>query len=90
MLVLEVLQTYPTQWKSFLSAIGDIDPTDSMLSIFDMDKCKPPLSHQLSFQVHITLKGKAIHRTIIDEGASACIMLTHSVFSNPNLGVEFP
>jgi len=75
MSVLEVLQTCPSQRKAFLLAIGGIDPMDSMLAIFDMDKCKPPLFHQLSFQVHLTLKGKGIHRTIIDEGASTCIML---------------
>jgi len=74
MLALEVLQTCPSQWKTFISSIGDIDPTDSMLAIFNMDKCKCPLSHQLAFQVHITLKGKGIHQTIIDEGASTCVM----------------
>ena len=46
---------------------------DSMLAIFDMDKCKHPLSHQLAFQVHITSKGKGIHRIVIDEGASTCV-----------------
>jgi len=74
LLVLEVLQTCPSQRKAFLSAIGGIDPMDSMLAIFDMDKCKPPLSHQLAFQVDITLKGKGIQRTVIDEGGSTCIM----------------
>ena len=49
MLVLEVLQTCPTPRKALLSAIGGIDPMDSMLAIFDMDKCKPPISRQLAF-----------------------------------------
>ena len=74
MLALEVLQTCPSQWKSFLSAIGGIDPKDSTLAIFDMDKCKPSLSHHLAFQVHITLKGKGIRRTVINESASTCLM----------------
>jgi len=74
MLALEVLQTCTTQRKSLLSAIGGIDPQDSMLAIFDMEKCKPPLSHQLPFQVQIFSKGKGIHRTVIDEGASTCVM----------------
>jgi len=74
MSALEVLQTCPTQQKALLSAIGGIDPEDSMLAIFNMDKCKPPLSHQLTFQVHITSKGNDIHRTIIDEGASTYVM----------------
>lgn len=42
--------------------------------VLDMEKCKPPLSHQLAFQVQIFLKGRGIHRTVIDEGASTCIM----------------
>ena len=50
-----------SQRKALLSAIGGIYPMDSMLAIFDMDKYKTPLSHQLAFQVHITSKGKGIH-----------------------------
>ena len=69
MSALEVLQTCSSQRKALRSAIRGIDPADSMLAIFDMDKCKPPLSHQLAFQVHITLKGKGIHKNVIDEGA---------------------
>ena len=49
MSTLEVLQTCPSQRKAFLSAIRGTEPIDSMLVIFDMDKCKPPLSHQLAF-----------------------------------------
>ena len=45
-----------------------------MFAIFDMEKCKPPLSHQLAFQVQIFSKGKGIHRIFIDECASTCIM----------------
>ena len=36
-----------------------------MLAIFDMEKCKPPLSRQRAFQVQIFSKGKGIHRTVI-------------------------
>ena len=48
---LGVLQTLPAQRKALLSAIGRIDPQDSMLAVFDMEKAKPRLSHQLTFQV---------------------------------------
>ena len=51
MSTLEVLQTCPAQRKALLSAIGGIDPQDSMLPIFDMEKAKPRPSHQLAFQV---------------------------------------
>ena len=74
MSTLEVLQTCPTQRKALLSAIGGIDPQDSMLAIFDMEKAKPRLSHQLAFQVQVVSKGRPIHRTVIDEDASACVM----------------
>ena len=74
MSALEVLQTFPVQRKALLLAIGGIDPQDSMLSIFDMEKAKPRLSHQLAFQVQVVSKGRPIHRTIIDEGASTCVM----------------
>lgn len=39
-----------------------------------MENCKPPLSHQLAFQVQIFSKGKGIHITVINEGASTYIM----------------
>lgn len=45
MSMLEVLEAFPAQRKALLSTIGGIDPQDSMLAIFDIEKCKPPLSH---------------------------------------------
>ena len=53
MSALEVLQTCPAQRKALLSAIGGIDPQDSMLAIFDMEKSQTRLSHQLTFQVQV-------------------------------------
>ena len=49
MLALEVLQTFLGQRKALLSAIGGINPQDSMLAILDMEKCKPHLSDELPF-----------------------------------------
>ena len=74
MSALEVLQTFLAQRKALLSAIGGIDPQDSMLAIFDMEKSKSRLSHQLAFQVQVVSKGRPIHGTIIDEGGSTCVM----------------
>lgn len=34
----------------------------------------PCLPHQIDFLIHVLIKGKMIHQTIIDEGASTCIM----------------
>ena len=74
MSALKVLQTCPAQKKALLSEFGGIDPEDSMLAIFDMEKAKPHLSHQLAFQVQVVSKGRPIHRTVIDEGALTCVM----------------
>jgi hypothetical protein len=37
MSILEVLQTCPTQWKSLLSTLGAVNPTDTRLITFDLD-----------------------------------------------------
>ena len=74
MFSLEVLQTCPAQRKALLLVIGRIDPQDSTLAIFDMEKAKPRLSHQFAFQVQVVSKGRPIHFTVIDEGASTCVM----------------
>lgn len=41
MLALEVLQTCPTQWKALISTLGIIDPLNSRLMFFDLDKATP-------------------------------------------------
>lgn len=87
MSTLEVLQTFLAQRKALLSSIDGINPEDFMLAIFDMEKCKPPLSHQLAFQVKIFSKDKGIHRTVIDESASTSIMSASCwlAFGSPTL-----
>ena len=74
MSALEILQTCPAQRKAFLSAISGIDPQDFMLAIFDMEKSQTRLSYQLTFQVQVVSKGRPIHHTVIDKGASTCVM----------------
>jgi hypothetical protein len=39
-----------------------------------MDCFKERLSHHLVFQIQILVGGKNIHPTILDEGASTCVM----------------
>jgi hypothetical protein len=41
--VLEVLQTCPSQRKSLLFALGEIDTTDTQLITFDLDNGEPCL-----------------------------------------------
>jgi hypothetical protein len=74
MSVLEVLQTCPTQRKSLLSALGAVDPTDTRLITFDLDSSEPRLPAAVAIQVPVKIRNITIHRCIIDEGASTCIM----------------
>jgi hypothetical protein len=74
MSVLEVLQTCPTQWKSLLSALGAVDPTDTRLITFDLDSSEPRLPALVAIQIPVKIQNITIHRCIIDEGASTCIM----------------
>jgi hypothetical protein len=74
MSVLEVLQTCPTQWKSLLSALGAVDPADTQLITFDLDNSEPRLPALVAIQIPVKIRNITVHRCIIDEGASTCIM----------------
>jgi hypothetical protein len=74
MSALEVLQTCPAQRKALLKAIGGIDPTDTNLIVFDLEDHIPRLPPQLAFQIQVVVSDKNICRTVIDEGASTCVM----------------
>jgi hypothetical protein len=74
MSVLEVLQTFPTQRKSLLSAMGAVDPADTRLITFDLDNCDPRLPAAVAIQIPVKIRNIIVHRCIIDEGASTCIM----------------
>jgi hypothetical protein len=74
MSVLEVLQTCPTQRKSLLSTMGAVDPADTRLITFDLDSCELRLPAAVAIQIPIKIQNITVHRCIIDEGASTCIM----------------
>jgi hypothetical protein len=74
MSALKVLRSCPTQWKEFLKSIDGIDLTDTNLIIFDLEDHIPRLPPQLTFQIQVIVSDKNICRTIIDEGASMCVM----------------
>jgi hypothetical protein len=74
MSALEVLQSCPTQRRALLKAIGGIDPTDTNLIVFNLDDHIPRLPPQLAFQIQVVVSDKSICRTVIDEGASMCVM----------------
>jgi hypothetical protein len=74
MSALEVLQSCPAQRRALLKAIGGIDPTDSNLIVFDLEDHVPRLPPQLAFQIQVIVSDKNICRTVVDEGASTCVM----------------
>lgn len=57
-----------------MSAISAINPSDSILVAFNLENHVPRIPHHISFLIQVIIKGKMIHRTIIDEGASTYIM----------------
>jgi hypothetical protein len=74
MSALEVLQSCPAQRRVLLKAIGGIYPTDTNLIVFNLDDHIPRLPPHLSFQIQVVVSNKSICRTVIDEGASTCVM----------------
>jgi hypothetical protein len=74
MSTLEVLQSCPAQQKALLKDIGGIDPTDTNLIVFDLEDHIPRLPPQLAFQIQVVVSDKNICRTVIDKGASTCVM----------------
>lgn len=71
---LEVIQSCLSQQKSLISDVGGIDPTNSNLICFDLENHIPHLPHYIAFLIQVIINEKTIPRTIIDEGASTCIM----------------
>jgi hypothetical protein len=74
MSALEVLQHCPSQRRMLLATIGAVDPESSNHIMFNLDNYASRLSHQLAFQVDVVVHNQQIHRTILDEGASTCVM----------------
>jgi hypothetical protein len=71
---LEVLQSCPMQRKALLKAIGGINSADMNLIIFDLEDHIPRLPPQLVFHIQVIVSNKNIFQTVIDEGASTCVM----------------
>ena len=71
---LEVLQTFPTQWKNLLTSLGAMDPENSNIIMLKLDDFKTRLSHQLAFQIATKISGKTIRRIVLDEDATTSIM----------------
>ena len=74
MSALEVLQSFTTQRKELLSFISAINLNDTGLITFDLEQLTSRLPSHIAFQINVLLHGMNILRTIIDEGASTCVM----------------
>jgi hypothetical protein len=74
MSIMEVLQTLPFQRKALLSQLGAVDPADTRLITFHLDREDPRLPSLVAFQIPVKIRNIIVHRCIIDEGASTYIM----------------
>jgi hypothetical protein len=74
MSTLEVIQHCPNQRRTLLSTIGAMDPEESNLITFNMDYFKERVSCHLAFQIQVFVSEHTIHRIVLDEVASTCLM----------------
>ena len=56
MSALEVLKTFPTQWKALLAALGAVDPSDSKLITFDTENGEPQIPSTITFQILVSIR----------------------------------
>jgi hypothetical protein len=54
--------------------LGAVDPADTQLITFDLDSYEPHLPAVVAIQIPVKIRNITVHRCIIDEGASTCIM----------------
>ena len=76
MSALEVLKMCPKQRKALLAALGAVDPSDSKLVTFDTENGGPRMPSTIAFQIMVSIWNLVVHRCIVNEGASTCIMST--------------
>jgi hypothetical protein len=78
MSALEVLQSFPSQRKDFLSALGSTETCNPGMIMLDMTDLKPHLPYHVAFQIVVAYPMKYFTRnifhTVVDEGASTCVM----------------
>jgi hypothetical protein len=78
MSALEVLQSCPSQRKSLLTTLGSTETCNPGTIMLDTTDIKPHLPYHIVFQIVVTYPTKNftqnIFRTVVDEGASTCVM----------------
>jgi hypothetical protein len=78
MSALEVLQSFPSQRKDLLSALGSVETCNLGTIVLDVTDLKPRLPYHIVFQIVVAYTMKTftwnIFCTVVDEGASPCVM----------------
>jgi hypothetical protein len=78
MSALEVLQSFPAQRKSLLTALGSTETCNPGTIMLDTTDLKPHLLYHVVFQIVVAHPTKPftrnIFRTVVDKGASTCGM----------------
>ena len=74
MSALEVLQSCPAQRSALLTALGAVDPKNSLMITFDMTNFKKRLPHHMAFHIISSCRKCNIFQTVVDEGASTSVM----------------
>jgi hypothetical protein len=87
MSTLEVLQKFPSQRNTLLFSLGDLGSCGSKVTKFEVTDVKPHFPYHLTYQIHVEYKKYTIKLTVIDEGATMCVMsLTcWKTIGSPNL-----
>jgi hypothetical protein len=75
---LEVLQSFPSQRKALLTALGSTETCNLGTIMLDTTNLKPRLPYHVAFQIVVAYPTKHFTRNIfhtaINEGASTCVM----------------
>jgi hypothetical protein len=78
MSALEVLQSFPSQRKALLTALGSTETCNPGTIMLDTTDLKPLLPYHVAFQIVVAYPMKMFTRNIfcivVDEGASTCVM----------------
>ena len=64
------------QRKYLLASLNVVDSSDPKFITFDLDKGEPRIPSTIDFQIQVSIQNLVVHRCIIKEGASTCVMLT--------------
>ena len=73
MSTLEVLQSCPTQRDALLAALGSMNSSSLMVK-FNLLDVNILLPYHVALSVDVIHGGKTIGCTVVDEGASTCVM----------------